>query len=167
MTRVVVADTGPLIALARVGRLDLLRRLYGRVVVPPAVHVELAIDSNRPGAKVLAGAFAAGWIVVEAVTDSSVRLELDQILGPGEAEAIALAEQEGARFLLIDDAKGRRTARARGIPVVGVAGVLLAAKSRGELAAVGPVLDRLSDAGYRLSPRLVAATLDRAGERGR
>ena len=161
----VIADTGPLIALARIGQLDLLRRLYGRVVVPSAVHTELAIDSNRPGAKVLAGVFAAGWIAVDSVTDSSVRSELDQLLGPGEAEAIALAEQEDTRFLLIDDARGRRTARARGIPVVGVAGVLLAAKSRGELAAVGPVLDRLASAGYRLSPRLVAATLDRADER--
>ena len=97
--------------------------------------------------------------------DSRVRWELDQLLGPGEAEAIALAEQEDTRFLLIDDARGRRMARARGIPVVGVAGVLLVAKSHGELAAVGPVLDRLSDAGYRLSPQLVAATLDRADER--
>ena len=165
MTRVVIADTGPLIALARIGQLDLLRRLYGGVVVPPAVHAELAIDSSRPGAKVLAGVFAAGWVVVETVVDSSVRWELDQLLGPGEAEVIALAEQADTRFLLIDDARGRRTARARGIPVVGVAGVLLVAKSRGELAAVGPVLDRLSDAGYRLSPRLVAATLDRADER--
>ena len=166
MTPVVVADTGPLIVLARIGRLGLLRRLYGRVVVPPAVHTELAIDSNRPGAKVLAGVFVAGWIAVETVMDTSVRVELDQLLGPGEAEAIALAGQEDTRFLLIDDARGRRTARARGIPVVGVVGVLLVAKSRGELAAVGPVLDRLSDAGYRLSPRLVAATLDRADERG-
>ena len=165
MTRVVIADTGPLIALARIGRLDLLRRLYGRVVVPPAVHTELALDSNRSGAKVLADVFVAGWIVVETVADSSVRWELDQLLGPGEAEAIALAEQADTRFLLIDDARRRRTARARGIPVVGVAGMLLVAKSRGELAAVGPVLDRLSDAGYRLSPRLVAATLDRADER--
>ena len=165
MTRVVIADTGPLIALARIGRLDLLRRLYGRVVVPPAVHTELALDSNRSGTKVLADVFVAGWIVVETVADSIVRWELDQLLGPGEAEAIALAEQSDIRFLLIDDARGRRTARARGIPVVGVAGVLLVAKSRGELAAVGPVLDRLSDGGYRLSPRLVAATLDRADER--
>ena len=167
MTPVVVADTGPLIALARIGRLGLLRRLYGRVVVPPAVHTELAIDSNRPGAKVLAGVFAAGWIAVETVMDASVRVELDQLLGPRRSGGDR-ARRAGRHPLplLIDDARGRRTARARGIPVVGVVGVLLVAKSRGELAAVGPVLDRLSDAGYRLSPRLVAATLDRADERG-
>lgn len=165
MTREVISDTGPLIALARIGEIDLLRRLYGRVAVPPAVYTELAIDSNRPGAKVLAGVFAAGWIAVEAVVDSRVRWELEQLLGPGEAEAIALAEQKDPRFLFIDDARGRRTARSRGIPVVGVAGMLLAAKTRGAIAAVGPVLERLSDAGYRLSPRLVAATLVRADER--
>ena len=165
MTRELIADTGPIIALARIGEIDLLRRLYGRVVVPPAAHTELAIDSNRPGAKVLAHVFAAGWLAVETVVDLSVRWELDQLLGPGEAEAIALAEQKESSFLLIDDARGRRTARSRGIPVVGVAGVLLAAKSRAEIVAVGPVLERLSDAGYRLSPRLVAATLVRADER--
>ncbi|MCY4220914.1 MAG: DUF3368 domain-containing protein [Thiotrichales bacterium] len=165
MIREVVADTGPLIALARVGEIDLLRRLYGRIVVPPAVYTELALDSARPGAKVLAGVFATGWITVETVADSSVRWELDQLLDPGEAEAIAFAEQREPSFLLIDDARGRRTARSRGVPVVGVAGVLLVAKSRGEIAAVGPVLKRLSDAGYRLSPRLVAAMLAKAGER--
>lgn len=49
MKWVVVADTGPLIALARVTKLDLLRRLYGCIVVPPSVLFELAIDSAYPG----------------------------------------------------------------------------------------------------------------------
>ena len=164
MTRPVVADTGPLIALARVERLELLPRLYERLIVPPAVHVELTLDSDRPGARVLAGAFDAGWITVEAVTDSASAKELARLLGPGEAEAIALAEQVDARFLLVDDARGRRIARSRGIPVAGVAGVLLAAKSRGEVAAVGPILEALTNTGYHLSPRLVAGVLNRAGE---
>ena len=164
MTRPVVADTGPLIALARVGQLDLLRRLYQRIVVPPAVHAELALDSERPGVAVLSSAFDAGWINVEAVTDSALGTELARLLGPGETEAIALAEQEGARFLLVDDARGRRIARSRGIPVAGVAGVMPVAKSRGEVTAVGPMLEALSNAGYRLSTRLVAGVLARAGE---
>ena len=104
MTRPVVADTGPLIALARAERLELLRRLYERVVVPPAVHDELALDSDRPGARVLAGAFDAGWIIAEAVPDSVLGRELARLLGPGEAEAIALAEAGGRPFSL----RGRR-----------------------------------------------------------
>ena len=164
MIRTVVADTGPLIALARVERLDLLRRLYRDARVPPAVHSELALDSARPGAKVLAKAFDAGWITLQGVADATAVSELRQLLGPGESEAIILAEQENARFLLIDDARGRRVARTRGVPVVGVAGILLAAKSRGAIAAVGPILDDLSRLGYRLSPGLVDAVLKRAGE---
>ncbi len=86
------------------------------------------------------------------------------LLGQGEAEAISLAEQRQARLLLIDDARGRRIARSRGIPVAGVAGVLLAAKGRQEVEAVAPILRTLSDAGYRLAPLLVKEVLATAGE---
>ena len=164
MSGEVVADTGPLIALARLGELDLLRRLYGRVAVPPAVKAELAIGSDRPGARALEAALAAGWILVHGVSDPVALRELSMLLGPGEAEAIAVAAQRRAQVLLIDDARGRRIARRRGVPVAGVAGVLLAAKSRGEIAAVGPFLRKLSEAGYRLSPRLVTEVLAAAGE---
>ena len=163
MTRI-VADTGPLIALARTGRLDLLRRLYGQVVIPPAVHDELAVGSGRPGAISLAGALAAGWISVRSPANRQAVLELGQRLDLGEAEAIALTEQLGARFLLIDEAAGRRLARWRGVPVTGVAGVLLAAKARGEVVAVRPIIEEISNAGYRLSSRLVSGVLERAGE---
>jgi predicted nucleic acid-binding protein len=115
MTRVVVADTGPLIALARVDKLDLLRRLYGRVVVPPVVRVELALDSPYPGASVISAAFTQRWIVVQPAPDPVVAAELAGLLDPGEAQAISFAEQQTTRFLLIDDAKGRKIARRRGI----------------------------------------------------
>ena len=95
MTRVVIADTGPLIALARVEELDLLRRIDRRVVVPPAVHTELAIDSNRPGAKVLAGVFAAGWADLAAVTDASVRCSTRQVIRPGLSRAEAMRYGQG------------------------------------------------------------------------
>ena len=164
MTRLVVADTGPLIGLARVDKLDLLRRLYGRVVVPPAVREELGIDSGHPGANVLSAAFKERWITVQRSRDLVVATELTGLLDPGEAQAIALAEQWAARFLLIDDAKGRKLAHRRGVPVIGVAGVLLAAKSKGILALVAPVLGDLSSAGYRLSSRLLDGVLSQAGE---
>ncbi len=160
----IVADTGPLIALARVGRLDLLRCLYRQVVIPPAVHGELAIGSGRPGATALAGTLVAGWISVQPVADHRAVLELGQDLDLGEAEAIALAEQLEARFLLIDEAAGRRIARRRGVPMTGVAGVLLSAKASGAVVAVGPIIEELSNVGYRLSPRLISAVLQRAGE---
>ena len=160
----IVADTGPLIALARAGRLDLLRRLYRRILIPPTVHGELAIGSGRPVATALAGALTAGWICVQSVANRQTVLELGQLLDRGEAEAIALAEQLDARFLLIDEAAGRQIARRRGVSVTGVAGVLSAAKASGAVVAVRPIIEGLSNAGYRLSPRLVSSVLERAGE---
>ena len=151
-------------ALARVERLELLPYLYEQLIVPPAVHAELALNSDRPGARALSGAFNAGWLTVGSVTDSGLVGELARLLGPGEAESIVLAEQEDACFFLVDDARGRPIARLRGILVVGVAGVILAAKSRGEVVAVGSILGALSNSGYRLSPRLVAGVLARAIE---
>jgi len=164
VTRPVVADTGPLIALATVDRLALLHRRYEAVVIPPAVHAELAVDSDRPGARSLSEDLSAAWLTVRPAPDPALVAELARLLDPGEAEAIALAEREPARFLLVDDARARRAARRRGIAVVGVAGVLLAATSKGAIPTVRPAIERLADAGYRLSDALVAEVLVRAGE---
>lgn len=169
MNAVVVADAGPLIGLARIDRLSLLSRLYGSVVVPEAVLVELCVDADRPGSRVLSAALAEGFIQPRALAPGGeadmARLSL--LLDAGESAAILLAEQTACRFLLIDERRGREIARRRGIPVVGLAGVLLAAKRSGLLESLGPVLADLSRQGYRLSDALVAEVLRLAGETGR
>ena len=152
----IVADTGPLIALARVGRLDLLPRLYGKVHIPAAVLDELALGSARPGAAVLEDFLKSGWFEVQTAVPKSAVLALSPLLDRGEAEAIVLAMREHPQFLLIDDARGRDVARRQRIPVMGVAGVLLVAKAQGQIDAVKPILDDLSNIGYRMSARLMA-----------
>lgn len=138
--------------------------MYRHVVIPAAVHGELAIGSGRPGATALAGALAARWISVQVPANRHAVLELGQFLDPGEAEAIALAEQLGARFLLIDELAGRKIARRRGVSVIGVAGMLLSAQAGGAVSAVRPIIEAMSSAGYLLSSRLVSGLLERAGE---
>jgi len=165
---IVVADTGPLIALGRVGHLKLLRDLYHDTFIPPAVRDELHLGSGRPGAEQSAEALEQGWLQVrELSTGSAPSLsELVLILGLGEAEAILLAEEVDCRFLLIDERKGRAIAKRRGVPVVGVAGVLLAAKKRGLVDAVLPALKNLGRAGYRMSAGLTKEIARLAGENG-
>lgn len=159
----VVADAGPLIGLARVGALPFLHQLYGEVLVPPQLVEELRLDERRPGSQALAKAVADGWLkAVRPAGPGGWRSPPG--LDPGEAEAILLAEATGARFLLIDERRGRSAARARGIPVVGVAGVLLVAKEGQLIPAVAPWMGRLAAAGYRLSPDLMARVLRLAGE---
>lgn len=168
MTRIVVADTSPLIALGRVGYLWLLHDLYAGIAIPPAVSDELRLGSGRPGEGAAADAFEQGWLQVRELSAESARSlsELVLILDRGEAEAILLAKQVDARFLLIDERMGRAVAKRRGVPVVGTAGVLLVAKKRGLVDAVLPVLKKMELAGYRMSAGLTSEVARLAGEGG-
>ena len=74
MSRVVVADAGPLIALARIDRLQLLHHLCGPVVVPTVVLDELRLDSARPGAQALSEARSEGWLEVAAPPADATQL---------------------------------------------------------------------------------------------
>lgn len=159
-----IADAGPLIALGRIERLPLLHELFGLGLIPPAVHRETAVGSGRAGAAAVGRALDAGWLRVVPLADGARAARLVHLVDAGEAEAIALCLMTDARFLLVDDARGRRVARGAGISVVGVPGVLLAAKAAGRLAAVSPVIEDLAGVGYRLSRRLVETVRRRANE---
>jgi predicted nucleic acid-binding protein len=160
----VVADAGPLIVLARAGRLTLLRALYRRLAIPRAVHRELGLVDARPGARALTEALAAGWLVVARVERLGRVADYARRLDAGEAEAIALAEEREARLLLVDDALARRTAEARGLRVARTADVLLAAKREGLVGALAPCIAALARHDYRLAEADRAALLAAAGE---
>ena len=165
MTRIVIADTGPLIALARAGYLELLHALYQEILIPPAVYDELCLGSNRPGSKRIAEAVEQEWLhICRPSSKTSSLSELTLILDPGEAEAIVLAEEVDCKFLLIDERKGRAIAKRRGVPIAGIAGVLLAAKKQGFVDGILPIIKRLEKAGYRLSGALIKEIGKLAGE---
>ena len=154
MKQVVIADTGPLIILAGIDQLSLLPAMYTQIAIPEAVHAELQLGSSHRETKTLANCFQQGWLQVVPVASSSTLEKLKQIVDSGEAEAILLAETINCRFLLIDDRKGRRVAVNRGHKVVGVAGLLLAAKQQKRIEAVTPLINQMAALGYRLSSGL-------------
>ena len=158
----VVSNSGPLIGLAAVSRLHLLKDLYGFALIPDAVYEEVAgAGHDRPGAAELE---EAKWLQRVAVNPPPDRLLLEE-LGRGEAEAITLAVHLKARLLVLDDRKARRIAEiAYGIRVKGVAGILVSAKRKGLLSEVIPVLDAMRTAGYYLSERVLSAVRQEAGE---
>jgi predicted nucleic acid-binding protein len=83
---------------------------------------------------------------------------LQQELAAGEAEAIALALEIGADFLLMDEHLGRETAAHLGLRCVGLVGVLIAAKRNGLIQAIKPHLDTLRNiAGFRIGTRFLCA----------
>jgi predicted nucleic acid-binding protein len=160
----IIADAGPLIALARIDLLSILRDLHGETVIPPAVAAELELSNGRPGSLLLAAAVADGWIQIEALVQTEALRSLKLLLDAGEAEAILLAEKHPGDPLLMDEKRGRSVARSRGIPVIGTGRALLIAKEEGQIDRVLPALDQLAEVGYRLSPALRRQLGELAGE---
>lgn len=166
---VVVSDSSPLICLSAIGHFDLLRQLYGEIVIPTAVWHEItrapASTSSAKSHQTAADAQGAGWLQVATASNRPLVTQLDIVLDPGEAEAIALAVERKPSLLLIDERDGRQMARALDIPLTGTLGVLLRAKSLGHLSAIKPLLTELiQQHQFRLHPDLVKRVLVEAGE---
>ena len=160
--RVVVSDAGPLIGLARFGRLGMLEGVFAQVLIPPAVRDELRVGERRHGSDEFVAAMAGpGWLRVLKPT-APPGSSLDA-LDAGEAAAISLAV-ENACPILIDERRGRRVARQLGVEVIGTGRVLIAARERGLIDSVGLVLDELAQAGYCMSDRLRRRILQLAGQ---
>jgi hypothetical protein len=159
---IVVADAGPLIALATIGHFDVLQPLYGEVRIPPAVRDEVvASGQGRPGEHAVR---SADWILTVEVHDTTAVELLRERLDIGESEAIVLAIQLGADLLLMDEARGRRVAEARGLNKTGTIGTLIAARKRGLVAGLAPLLDELIAAGFHMSEDLYRMACRLAGE---
>ena len=150
----VVADSSALIALQRIGRLELLHGLFGEIAVPPAVAREV----ERGGLEL------PPWVQVRSLQETPARGLPSRKLGEGEREAIDLAFELGGAQVILDDLSARSVGRERGLEVVGTAAVLYLAKRRGLIEAVRPSLDALLADGFRLSPAVYSAILEAAGE---
>lgn len=156
-----VADTSPLIFLAKVNRLTLLSELYREVFIPPAVATELRAKPDRTSSEL--NRFI-GLSRVQAPSDDAQVQTFSAYLGIGEAEAIALAMEIPDAVLIMDDAEGRRMAQRLGLRVTGLLGVLIEAKARKVLPAISPIVDQLLAEGLWLSEAMRRSVLDAVGE---
>jgi len=158
----IVADSGPIIAFARLGRLDLLRQVVGELAIPDAVYDELVVKGKgRPGAEEVE---RGGWIRRKAVRDQMAIAQPPSELDQGEREAIMLAQELGV-MLLVDEWKVRKAAVPLGIEVFGVLRVLAEAKRRGFIPKVRPIIEELLAIGYWMhETRVIRPFLREIGE---
>lgn len=159
----IVADAGPLIALAKLNRLDLPSSFFREIIVPAAVAAEWTSDPSRADARRIQAAISGGPFRVVTVPESPRLRAIGRALDAGEAQALVLAEQLGAPVLM-DERKGRIESRRRGIRVIGTGALLVAAKRKGLVDEVAPLLAALVESGYRISDRLQRALLELSGE---
>jgi hypothetical protein len=160
---IVVSDTSPISNLIIIGRLDILWGVYGQVVIPPKVLSE--IQALKSFGVDLADFEKSDWIEVKTPQNS---LEVANLLGEinrGEAEAIVLAEELSADWLLIDERLGWRVAKRKGIMTVGLLGSLVKAKEQGIVAQIKPIIEDLRvKSGFWVGEKLVERVLKTVGE---
>jgi uncharacterized protein len=151
----VVSDSSPVTSLLQIGEGDLLAALFGRVIIPRSVRAELLrFHSSLPD-----------YLEPRDVQDQQTADALARDLDRGEAEAIVLAKEAGADYILMDEKRGRAAAELRGLTVIGLLGVLLMAKKAGHVHAVGALIAELkSKAGFFVSEAVERIILAAAGE---
>ena len=154
----IVSNTSPLIALASIGQFGLLRNLFGKIIIPPAVRAEVQSEAG------VAALAAADWIVIQPAQDMLAVQLLREELDSGESEAIVLARELDAVLVLIDERAATRKARGIGLQTVGTLGVLLMAKNKGLVPDLKPLLDSLRQADFRMSDDLYRLVLASVGE---
>ena len=159
---IVVSDTSPIRALAHLNLLNLLRDLFGTVLIPPAVAEELRSPAWGPHPIEID---QLRFVTIRAPEDRNQVNRLRLRLDPGESEALALALEIRPEAILIDEAAGRAVAKELGLEPLGVLGVFLRAKRSGLIVQVAPLMERLKrELRFFVSRQLEAEILRLAGE---
>lgn len=160
----VVVDTSPLIALAVMDLLPVLRLLFNTVLVPSAVVRECLDDLSKPMADNIGGALTNKLLVEQPAANRDYCELLAEILGSGEAETITLAKEKNA-IALIDEEAGRKAATRENIDVIGSLSILIRAKQENLIPAATPLLNRLVEHGYYLDNSLIQYVLGACDEK--
>jgi len=150
---IVVSDTSPINYLILIGADQVLPTLFGQVIAPPAVIAEM----QSPKAPLAVSRWAANppaWLSIRSPAPFAPLGNL----GPGESEAIALAQQLAVDVLLIDERAGSKLAKRLGINVVRTLGVIDLAAEKG-LLLLPAAIAALRNTTFRIPERLVAELL--------
>lgn len=151
MAKVVIADTSCLIVLAKIDKLEILKKTFGEVTITPEVFREYALP-------------LPAWMRIQAVSDETRKETLLSLLDVGEASSIALGLETPGALLILDEKRGRNVAEKMGLATIGTLGVLLEAKRCGAIKQVRPIILELLKTDFRIARRLIDSVLLRAGE---
>lgn len=161
----IVSNATPLIYLSKVGKLELLKGVFGEIYIPEEVKIE-AVDRGkelkRGNALVIERAIEDGWLKVSRAEPVKLPIELEV----GETAAISLAKKLGSREVLIDEVSARTAARLLGLQPRGTIFVLLKILEEGEmnLDEFLETLNELVKHGFRLREEIYIEAIRKARE---
>jgi len=156
-----ISDSSTLIHLAGIGRLELLKEFYGKILITPAVWKEVVEEGReRPGARELREAHKSGWVEIVAPSNESLVRLLERELHKGEAEVIALGIEKRPLIILLDELEARKVASVYGLCKTGVIGILIRAKLEGKVVSLREEMDKLrNEAGFWIGNEIYCQAL--------
>jgi len=166
--RAAVSDSTPLIYLAKIGRLDIIRDVFQKIYVPDAVYDEAVTQGkalNMSDASIIEKAVGT-WVIKESLepeVDAEFRfLDNNTRLGSGEREALKLCKQLDAAYFIADDREARRVSRILNIKPIGTCGTVIQAFRQGSITKKEAlqIIDDLVKVGFRISSTLYRKILD-------
>lgn len=158
----VVSNSSPIIHLAKIGKLFLLREYFNTIMVPESVFKECVAEGKDR--KEVEAIKKAEWIRMAEVQDKKLVKLLQSSLDDGESEAIALSLESGADLISLDDSDAREKARIYGLTVTGALGVLLRAKKDRKISSLKENIIKLRESGFWVSDFVEERLLEASGE---
>ena len=150
-SKLIISDRSCFITLSNIGELSLLRLLYKQIVTTTEIAQEF-------------GESLPDWVEIIAVSDKAKQELLEMQVDKGEASAIALALESENPFLIIDDYKARKLAQNLKLNHTGTIGVIIAAKQKGIINSIKPILEKIKETNFRISTDLELQALIKAKE---
>ena len=162
MPKTVIINSTPIIALSSIDKLDLLKELYGTVIIPNAVKGEIDAKGGSTAKKHLEA--SSTWIYTRHIENVAQKQTFKTNLHDGEVEVMILGQELNADLLVIDDYMAREYAKYLEFSVVGTVGIILLAKSKELVSEVKPSVDLLIANGIYIGRRLYSEIMKIADE---
>jgi len=151
-----ISNSSPLIFLSKINKLDLLKKMFGFIMITDAVKEEVLIN-NKPGHFIIEESIKEGWIKIINPKENP-----DLGLGPGENSVINLA-REKKDTLIMDDFFAINTAKAFDIPILRTTSLIFLAVRKKIIAKQKAIyfFNQLIKEGYYISPEIYSILLNR------
>ena len=159
--RKIISNTTPILSLLKIDKLELLKELYGVVIIPFAVYLEIEEGKEKPFYQDLT---LLDWVEIQKIKNPNSREDLID-LDDGEAEVLILAKETNADLVILDEILGRRYAKQFDINVTGTIGLLIKAKEKGLISSLKNLLSEFVEKGTWLNPKLISKALKMANEK--
>ena len=161
----VVSNASPIINLSKITRLDLLEKLYQKVVIPNAVFYELVVKGHdKEYSPAIQSLLDNKVLIIQEVQSNALVKALEQELDPGESSAIALAVEINADLVILDERDARETAEIYNLKKTGFIGILMKAKQRGFIDSVKKYLDQAIEKGFWIDEKLYHLIIEKVNE---